>query len=97
MGVFNFSFAQWGKNYVFKTGPYGLFKPLRVTLIFKYLKNALLRTLLIVSLFCSSCGVYYLDAPVSDRIMFADNTQNSDLARVEDGGLVGSIGECPTW
>ena len=41
--------------------------------------------------------MYYLDAPVSDPIMFADDNQNSDLCRVEDGGLSGSAGECPTW
>lgn len=39
---------------------------------------------------------YYLDAPVSDPIMFVDDNQNSDLSRVEDGGLAGSAGECPT-
>lgn len=43
---------------------------------------------------CAS--MYFLDAPVSDPIMFADDNQNSDLSRVEDGGLTGSAGECPT-
>ncbi len=47
--------------------------------------------------FSFSCAArYYLDAPVSDPIMFADDNQNSDLCRVEDGGLAGSAGECPT-
>jgi len=50
-----------------------------------------------VLLFAFSCAArYYLDAPVSDRIMFADDNQNSDLCRVEDGGLAGAAGECPT-
>ncbi|MCI0496352.1 hypothetical protein L0Z72_15200 [candidate division KSB1 bacterium] len=55
--------------------------------------------LLLLSLLCFSFGCaahYYLDAPVSDPIMFADDNQNSDLCRVEDGGLAGSAGECPT-
>lgn len=40
--------------------------------------------------------VYLLDQPVSDPIMYADDTQDSDLAKVEDGGNAGSSGECPT-
>ena len=53
--------------------------------------------LLILLLFSVSCAsMYYLDAPVSDPIMFADDNQDSDLCRVEDGGLSGSAGECPT-
>ena len=53
--------------------------------------------LLIILLFSFGCAArYYLDAPVSDPIMFADDNQNSDLSRVEDGGLAGSAGECPT-
>jgi len=34
--------------------------------------------------------MYYLDAPVSDPIMFANDNQNSNLSLVEDGGLTGS-------
>jgi hypothetical protein len=40
--------------------------------------------------------VYMLDQPVSDPIMYADDSQDSDLCRVEDGGYSGSAGECPT-
>ena len=54
----------------------------------------MLLCLVVAILACSS--MYYLDAPVSYPIMFASDIQNSDLARVEDGGLVGSAGECPT-
>ena len=50
--------------------------------------------LMLVSFNCAS--MYHLDAPVSDPIMFADDNQDSDLCRVEDGGLTGSAGECPT-
>ena len=47
----------------------------------------------------SGCGykmVYLLDQPVSDPIMYADDAQDSDLCKVEDGGTSGSSGECPT-
>ena len=47
----------------------------------------------------SGCGykmVYLLDQPVSDPIMYADDAQDSDLCKVEDGGSSGSSGECPT-
>ena len=40
--------------------------------------------------------VYLLDQPVSDPIMYADDSQDSDLCKVEDGGYSGSSGECPT-
>jgi hypothetical protein len=40
--------------------------------------------------------VYLLDQPVSDPIMYADDGQDSDLCKVEDGGYSGSSGECPT-
>jgi hypothetical protein len=40
--------------------------------------------------------VYMLDQPVSDPIMYADDAQDSDLCKVEDGGYSGSSGECPT-
>jgi hypothetical protein len=40
--------------------------------------------------------VYVLDQPVSDPIMYADDAQDSDLCKVEDGGYSGSSGECPT-
>lgn len=61
-------------------------------------KKILLVLMLLIGLFLwSGCAAhYYLDAPVSDPIMFADDNQNSDLSRVEDGGLAGSAGECPT-
>jgi hypothetical protein len=53
--------------------------------------------LLLVIIFPIGCMTnYYLDAPVSDEIMFVDDNQDSDLCRVEDGGLSGSAGECPT-
>jgi len=45
------------------------------------------------------CGykmVYLLDQPVSDPQMYADDNQDSDLCKVEDGGYSGSSGECPT-
>lgn len=44
---------------------------------------------------CTS-GVYLLDQPVSDPIMYTDDTQDSDLSRCEDGGFAGSAGGCPT-
>jgi hypothetical protein len=47
------------------------------------------------ALSCTS-GKYLLDQPVSDPIMYADDTQDSDLNRVEDGGYAGASGECPT-
>lgn len=60
-------------------------------------KKILAILLLMLLLFSFGCAsMYYLDAPVSDPIMFADDNQNSDLCRVEDGGLTGSAGECPT-
>jgi hypothetical protein len=60
-------------------------------------KKKVLALLLLLVLFSYGCAArYYLDAPVSDPIMFADDNQNSDLSRVEDGGLSGSAGECPT-
>lgn len=63
----------------------------------RYYKKILIVLLLVILLFTYGCAAqYYLDAPVSDPIMFADDNQNSDLCRVEDGGLAGSAGECPT-
>ena len=63
----------------------------------RYYKKILIVLLFGILLFTYSCAArYYLDAPVSDPIMFADDNQNSDLCRVEDGGLAGSAGECPT-
>ena len=54
--------------------------------------------LLIALLVVNGCtsGIYLLDQPVSDPIMFADDTQNSDLARCEEGGVAGGSGSCPT-
>jgi hypothetical protein len=52
-----------------------------------------------LAVYVSGCGfkmVYMLDQPVSDPIMYADDAQDSDLCRVEDGGYSGSAGECPT-
>ena len=64
-------------------------------IIFK--KKRVLAILLLLLLLSYGCAArYYLDAPVSDPIMFADDDQNSDLSLVEDGGLSGSAGECPT-
>jgi hypothetical protein len=60
----------------------------------KLMLSFVLILLIVVSYGCAAR--YYLDAPVSDPIMFADDNQNSDLCRVEDGGLAGSAGECPT-
>ena len=60
----------------------------------KKLWALLLLILVFFSLGCAS--MYYLGAPVSDPIMFADDNQDSDLSRVEDGGQTGSAGECPT-
>ena len=53
----------------------------------------------VLMLCLSGCGykmVYLLDQPVSDPIMYADDAQDSDLCKVEDGGTSGSSGECPT-
>jgi hypothetical protein len=64
-----------------------------------HFKKKLILSFLLIMLilaFYGCASMYYLDAPVSDPIMFADDNQNSDLCRVEDGGLTGSAGECPT-
>ena len=61
--------------------------------------SALLLFILIVgalSLSGCSTNVYLLDQPVSDPIMYADDNQNSDLARCEEGGVAGGSGSCPT-
>ena len=52
----------------------------------------------ILALFAAGCtsGVYLLDQPVSDPIMFVDDTQNSDISRCEEGGVAGGSGSCPT-
>lgn len=63
-------------------------------LVKKIIFWVILNFLLISNFKCAS--TYYLDAPVSDPIMFVDDNQNSDLSRVEDGGMAGSAGECPT-
>jgi len=69
----------------------------KVKIVIPLRKKILVLTLLILLISSLDCAsMYYLDAPVSDPIMFADDNQNSDLARVEDGGLTGSTGECPT-
>jgi hypothetical protein len=60
----------------------------------EFIKNTAAIIMFIVFAGCSS--MYFLDAPVSDPIMFVDDGQNSDLDRAEDGGLTGSAGECPT-
>jgi len=44
---------------------------------------------------CTS-GIYLLDQPVSDPIMYVDDTQNSDISRCEEGGVAGGSGSCPT-
>jgi hypothetical protein len=64
-----------------------------------HFKKTLILSFVLIMLIVASYGcasMYYLDAPVSDPIMFADDNQNSDLCRVEDGGLTGTAGECPT-
>ena len=63
-----------------------------------YRMRRILALFLMILILCTygCASMYYLDAPVSDPIMFADDNQNSDLCRVEDGGLTGSAGECPT-
>ncbi|MCX6641669.1 MAG: hypothetical protein NTW14_14485 [bacterium] len=45
---------------------------------------------------CAVKRVYLLDQPVSDPVMYADDAEDSDLCKVEDGGYSGSAGECPT-
>jgi len=62
------------------------------------LKKIILVSLIVsfIAIFYACSSSYYLDAPVSDPIMFADDNQDSDLCRPEDGGLTGSAGECPT-
>ena len=39
---------------------------------------------------------YMLDDPVNDPIMFADDQQDSDLVKVEEGGGGSAGGGCPT-
>ncbi len=39
---------------------------------------------------------YMLDEPVNDPIMFADDQQDSDLVKVEEGGGGSAGGGCPT-
>ena len=62
----------------------------------KIIHLILILLLLVIILPFGCLTNYYLDAPVSDEIMFVDDNQDSDLGRVEDGGLAGSSGECPT-
>jgi hypothetical protein len=54
--------------------------------------------LIILAICITSCtsGKYLLDQPVSDPLMFTDDTHDSDLNRVEDGGYSGAAGQCPT-
>jgi len=55
--------------------------------------------LLLIAYLLNGCGfkaVYMLDQPVSDPIMYADDAQDSDICRVEDGGISGASGSCPT-
>ena len=44
----------------------------------------------------SSEGRYMLDDPVNDPIMTCDDQQDSDLVKVEEGGVGGAGGGCPT-
>jgi hypothetical protein len=62
----------------------------------KLKKICLLLTIIMLAVLSACSPGYYLDAPVSDPIMFVDDNQDSDLCRSEDGGLIGSAGECPT-
>lgn len=66
--------------------------PGRTTLL---LGGVFLFVLAILLAGCASSR-YLLDEPVSDPIMTCDDQQDSDLAKVEDGGMAGSAGECPT-
>lgn len=65
----------------------------------KLILSALLLIVLLTTAFsmlgCST-NVYLLDQPVSDPIMYADDNQNSDIARCEEGGVAGGSGSCPT-
>ena len=65
---------------------------------YKLAAAKLLLLFLLIAYLLSGCtsGKYLLDQPVSDPIMFTDDTQDSDLNRVEDGGFAGSAGACPT-
>lgn len=58
----------------------------------------LLLTFVLTVVFISGCasGKYMLDDPVNDPIMTMDDQQDSDLCNVEDGGVNGASGECPT-
>ncbi len=53
-----------------------------------------------VLLFAVMCGCgggrYMLDEPVNDPIMTVDDRQDDDLCNVEDAGVSGASGECPT-
>lgn len=62
----------------------------------RWIMLSLVLFLLVIYFGLGCASMYYLDAPVSDPIMFVDDNQDSDLCRVEDGGFAGSAGECPT-
>jgi hypothetical protein len=61
----------------------------------KFLVMAIAFVLVLIASGCTS-GVYLLDQPVSDPIMYVDDTQNSDISRCEEGGVAGGSGSCPT-
>lgn len=69
-----------------------------MNMLTKSIRIAFSLILILIALKICGCtsGVYLLDQPVSDPIMYTDDTQDSDLSRVEDGGYSGSAGECPT-
>ncbi|MBU0517427.1 hypothetical protein KKA00_04025 [bacterium] len=61
--------------------------------------TAILIGFVLIVYLLSGCGfkaVYMLDQPVSDPLMYADDAQDSDICRVEDGGISGASGSCPT-
>jgi len=55
-------------------------------------------TFVFVILLLSGCASekYLLDEPVNDPIMTFEDQQDADICQVEDGGLAGASGECPT-
>ncbi len=64
----------------------------------KRLNSLKLLFVFIVFLLLTGCAAerYMLDDPVNDPIMMADDQQDSDLVRVEEGGGGSAGGGCPT-
>jgi len=61
----------------------------------RHLLPIALAACLLLTAGCSSSR-YMLDEPVNDPIMTADDQQDSDLVRVEEGGGGAAGGGCPT-